>query len=162
VKKLLGLLMALYGVPAAAAAVCGDGQPMTGPYDSALIAFAEAQGITHPEAFRNIVDAVHAAPDHWLPPCYVSERQAEHQGWHRGADLWEVLPQDAIGGMFYHNYNHLLPRAHDRHWIEADLDYEGGHRGAHRLIFARDMGDDWVFYVTTDHYEHFVRVPVGQ
>jgi hypothetical protein len=157
--KSLVLGVALLAAPlhGAWAQICGEQQTVTGPYDDALLAFARAQGLAHPEAFRNVVNAIRNAPDRWLPSCYVSERQAERMGWHRGRDLWNVAPHDSIGGMFYHNWDHRLPDRYNRHWIEADLDYEGGHRGSDRLIFARNMSDEWVFYVTTDHYRSFTR-----
>jgi hypothetical protein len=48
---------------------------------------------------------------------------------------------------------------HSRQWngryVEADLDYVGGHRGTDRLIYVRNMGARWLVFVTTDHDRDF-------
>jgi ribonuclease T1 len=92
-----------------------------------------------------------------LPPKYVSKRKAREQGWRPGRDLWSVnsLRGSSIGGDRFKNREGRLP---NRPWREADLDYQGGHRGSKRLIFSRD-GER---YVTVDHYRSFVEVPACQ
>jgi hypothetical protein len=92
-----------------------------------------------------------------LPGCYLTKRAAARRGWRRGTSLWRVAPGAAIGGDHFSNREGRLPAAY--RYVEADLDYRGGHRGAKRLVFARSTKGRWRLWVTVDHYRTFVRVP---
>ncbi|MGB8181696.1 MAG: hypothetical protein WCF13_04945 [Stellaceae bacterium] len=103
---------------------------VSSPQDAALLTFAHRLDLADSDAFREIVIYVH---DHGaLPPCYLTKRAAENDGWRPGGDLWSVAAGDAIGG----------DRYSDRE---------------HRLIFVRGMGESWLIFVSVDHYRHFAR-----
>ena len=44
-----------------------------------------------------------------------------------------------------------LPDAKSRNWKECDINYEGGYRGAERIIYS----NDGLIYYTDDHYNSF-------
>jgi len=142
--------------PASAAEICGSNLHLSSPQDQALLAFAHRLDLAEPDAFRDVVDYLHA--NGRLPPCYLTKRAAESGGWRPGDDLWRIAPGDAIGGDPYSDREHRLPARWRGRYVEADLDYAGGHRGAERLIFVRGMGERWLIFVTTDHYRHFARL----
>jgi hypothetical protein len=135
----------------AAATVCAAGASLSSPQDAALVAFATRVGLRYPEAFRTLADYLHADDGRALPGCYLTKRGAEALGWRPGRDLWAVEPGAAIGGNRFWNREGKLPRRWNGRYVEADLDYVGGHRGAHRLVFVRAMGGDWLLFVSTDH-----------
>jgi len=151
----IALVVAVTPACASAADVCGTDLHLSSPQDPALLAFARRAGLADPDAFREVAIYVHAHDA--LPSCYLAKRAAEDDGWRPGGDLWLVAPGDAIGGNRYADREHRLPTAWRGHYVEADLDYAGGHRGAHRLIFVRDPGARWLIFVTVDHYRHFAR-----
>ena len=87
-----------------------------------------------------------------LPPNYITKKDAENLGWvSNKGNLWEVAPGKSIGGSKFGNYEGNLPEAKGRKYYECDIDYEGGYRGAKRIVFSND---GLVFY-TEDHYETF-------
>ena len=149
------ILLALAPACASAAEICGTELHLSSPQDAALTTFARRSGLADPDAFREVADYVHAHDA--LPPCYLTKRAAEDDGWLPGGDLWRVAPGDAIGGGRYFDREHRLPAQWRGRYVEADLDYAGGHRGTHRLIFVRGMGERWLIFVTVDHYRHFAR-----
>lgn len=87
-----------------------------------------------------------------LPDNYITKKEAQELGWdsHKG-NLHDVAPGKSIGGSHYGNYEGLLPEKEGRKYFECDLDYEGGYRGAKRLIYSND---GLIFY-TEDHYKTF-------
>lgn len=89
-----------------------------------------------------------------LPPKFVSKKEARSLGWRPGKDLWSVsaLKGSSMGGDHFKNMEGRLP---DNHWREADLDYQGGHRGGKRLIFSAGGAR----FVTVDHYRTFMEAP---
>ena len=89
-----------------------------------------------------------------LPMKFVNKQTARSRGWKPGKDLWSVnaLKGSSIGGDRFRNLEGRLP---DHKWREADLDYQGGHRGGKRLVFSRDG----VRFVTVNHYKTFTEVP---
>ena len=92
-----------------------------------------------------------------LPSNFVTKREAEALGWsNRRGNLWEVAPGCAIGGDHFGNYEGLLPDKKGRRWTECDIDFDGGYRGAKRLIYS----NDGLMYYTDDHYESFTRIVV--
>jgi hypothetical protein len=148
-------LLLLCVAPCAAAEVCGAAA-ISSPQDAALLAFARRAHLAYPEAFRGVADYLHDDGGAALPPCYLPKRAAEARGWRPGGDLWRVAPGAAIGGDRFDNREGRLPRAFNGRYVEADLDYAGGHRGADRVIFVRNMGARWLLFVTTDHDRSFL------
>lgn len=102
----------------------------------------------------NMLETLNESRNAQLPGKFVTKRQAQQTGWRPGRDLWNVpaLRFRSIGGDHFGNREGRLPRGD---WHEADLDYQGGHRGAKRLLFSRDG----LRRVTVDHYQTFVEVP---
>jgi guanyl-specific ribonuclease Sa len=102
----------------------------------------------------NMLDVLNESRNTQLPGKFVTKRQAQQTGWRPGRDLWNVpaLRFKSIGGDHFGNREGRLPRGD---WREADLDYQGGRRGAKRLLFSRDG----MRRVTVDHYQTFVEVP---
>ena len=87
-----------------------------------------------------------------LPLNYITKAKAQEMGWDpEKGNLSDVLPGMSIGGSVFGNYEGNLPRATGRRYFECDIDYEGGYRGAKRLIYSND---GLVFY-TEDHYKTF-------
>ncbi|MBY0430926.1 MAG: hypothetical protein K2Q10_07005, partial [Rhodospirillales bacterium] len=120
----------------------------------ALRTFAQAAGLNHPDAFLQVAN--HIFQFGRLPECYVTKADAQHLGWQPGSDLWKVAPGKAMGGDRFGNREKQLPFGQ---YVEADLDYSGGKRGAKRLIFARNSAGTWKQWVTVDHYVTFRPVP---
>ena len=87
-----------------------------------------------------------------LPSNFISKSKAKKAGWvaNKG-NLDQVAPGKSIGGSEFYNYEGQLPDAPGRTWTECDINYEGGFRGAERIVFSND---GLVFY-TGDHYETF-------
>ena len=87
-----------------------------------------------------------------LPVNYITKKEAQDMGWDPSkGNLSDILPGMSIGGSAFGNYEGALPRANGRRYFECDIDYEGGYRGAKRLIYSND---GLVFY-TEDHYKTF-------
>lgn len=149
-------LLAIAGAGAARAAdVCGSEVQVPEAEARVLRPFAERAGIRHVKAAIGTMSHVHATGR--LPDCYLTKRRAEERGWRPGSDLWRSAPGTAIGGDNFGNREGRLP-ARNR-YVEADLDYAGGRRGAARLVFVRDSKGRWLQWVTTDHYRSFQEVP---
>ena len=87
-----------------------------------------------------------------LPENFITKKEAEELGWdsYRG-NLWDVAPGKSIGGSYFGNYEGLLPSKKGRKYYECDIDYNGGRRGAKRIIYSND---GLIFY-TDDHYKSF-------
>lgn len=89
---------------------------------------------------------------HHLPENYITKKDAQNLGWDsKGGNLWDVAPGKSIGGSGFGNYEGLLPEQKGRKYYECDIDYEGGYRGAKRLVYSND---GLIFY-TEDHYKSF-------
>ena len=87
-----------------------------------------------------------------LPVNYITKKEAQDMGWDPSkGNLSDILPGMSIGGSAFGNYEGALPRANGRRYFECDIDYDGGYRGAKRLIYSND---GLVFY-TEDHYNSF-------
>ena len=87
-----------------------------------------------------------------LPDNYITKKEAEKLGWDsKKGNLPEVAPGKSIGGSHFGNYEGQLPEKDGRKYYECDLDYDGGYRGAERLIYSND---GLIFY-TEDHYKTF-------
>ena len=87
-----------------------------------------------------------------LPENFITKSEANEMGWDSQAgNLWEVANAYVIGGDDFGNREKLLPIKEGRKYYEADVNYEGGYRGAERLVYSND---GLIFY-TEDHYESF-------
>lgn len=88
-----------------------------------------------------------------LPKNFITKSQAESLGW-EGGPLWDYAPGKSIGGDVFSNREGLLPKKSGRTWYECDIDYDGGSRGAKRIVFS----SDGLIYYTDDHYESFTQL----
>lgn len=153
---LLALAAAAAGTGRAQAAdVCGSAVSVPADEARALRPFLDRLRLRQPRAAMGTISHVHATGR--LPDCYLTKREAEARGWRPGSDLWRAAPGAAIGGDNFGNRERLLPQRN--RYIEADLDYAGGRRGAARLVFVRGSKGRWLMWVTTDHYRSFHEVP---
>lgn len=85
-----------------------------------------------------------------LPPNYLTKSEARDLGWDSSkGNLWDVTEKGVIGGDKFSNREGNLPKDN---YFEADVNYEGGYRGAERLVYTKDGK---VIYYTGDHYENF-------
>ncbi len=90
-----------------------------------------------------------------LPSNFITKNEAKKLGWDSSkGNLWDVTDQMSIGGDRFGNYEGLLPQADGRTWKECDVNYEGGYRGAERILFS----NDGLIYYTNDHYESFTQL----
>lgn len=156
----LGITAALVWAAAAtgsvrAAEVCGSAIRVPEDQARVLRPYVERLRLRHRQAAMGTISHVHATGR--LPDCYLTKREAQDRGWRPGSDLWRVAPGHAIGGDHFGNRERRLPPRH--RYVEADLDYAGGRRGAARLVFARGTKGRWLMWVTTDHYTTFHEVP---
>lgn len=87
-----------------------------------------------------------------LPDNYLTKEEARELGWEASeGNLWEVTDEMLIGGDYFGNREGLLPEEEGRNYFEADVNYEGGYRGAERLVYS----NDGLIYYTDDHYDSF-------
>lgn len=87
-----------------------------------------------------------------LPSNYLTKREAMDLGWDSSkGNLWDVTDEGIIGGDKFGNREGLLPKENGRTYYECDVNYEGGYRGAERLVYSND---GLIFY-TKDHYKSF-------
>lgn len=87
-----------------------------------------------------------------LPSNYITKRDAQDLGWdNKKGNLDKVAPGKSIGGDKFGNYEELLPTAKGRKYFECDIDFDGGYRGAKRIIYS----NDGLIYYTEDHYKTF-------
>lgn len=87
-----------------------------------------------------------------LPQNYITKKEAQNLGWDsKKGNLQDVAPGKSIGGSHFGNYEGQLPEQEGRKYFECDLGYEGGYRGAERLIYS----NDGLIYYTGDHYKTF-------
>ena len=92
-----------------------------------------------------------------LPDNYLTKKEAQALGWDsRRGNLWDVAEGCSIGGDRFGNYEGQLPEKMGRRFTECDIGYDGGYRGAERLIFT----NDGLMYYTADHYKTFDEVQV--
>ena len=90
-----------------------------------------------------------------LPQKYISKKEAKAKGWKSLlGNLQVVLPEATIGGDLYQNKEGKLPKKIGRTWYEADVNYLGGYRNSHRLIYS----NDGLIFITYDHYLTFYEI----
>ena len=88
-----------------------------------------------------------------LPFCYMTKTEARKHGWSGGA-LNQIVPDKAIGGDVYGNYEEILPKIKGKYY-ECDIDtLTEKSRGAKRIIYDDDTKDIDIYY-TEDHYATF-------
>lgn len=87
-----------------------------------------------------------------LPSNFITKKEAQKLGWDsQKGNLDKVAMGKSIGGDRFGNYDKKLPDAKSRTWKECDINYEGGYRGAERIIYS----NDGLIYYTDDHYDSF-------
>lgn len=92
-----------------------------------------------------------------LPENYMTKKEAQKIGWVQSkGNLWSIAYGCSIGGDRFGNYEGILPDKKGRSWTECDIDFDGGYRGAQRIVFSND---DLIYY-TDDHYKSFEKVIV--
>lgn len=169
---LLMLLLALSGcseVPAASETVTPEPAPVTQPVEAETEGEPAPAPLTELEALLSEAEdyvqegGSYTAPEEVaaylhlygeLPENFITKRKATDLGWESNkGNLWEVTDEMSIGGDNFGNREGRLPDQDGRRWYECDVNYEGGYRGAERLVFSND---GLIFY-TGDHYETFVQ-----
>jgi len=90
-----------------------------------------------------------------LPGNYLTKKEASALGWDsKKGNLWDVADGMSIGGDTFGNREGLLPAAEGRKWYECDINYQGGFRGAERILFS----SDGLIYYTNDHYQSYTQL----
>jgi hypothetical protein len=90
-----------------------------------------------------------------LPNNFITKKEAKMLGWDSSkGNLHEIAPGKSIGGDIFKNRGGLLPDVPGRTWVEVDINYSQGYRGAERLIIS----NDGLMYKTLDHYKSFKRI----
>lgn len=90
-----------------------------------------------------------------LPVNFITKKEAIDLGWNsEKGNLWDVTDKMSIGGDRFGNKEGLLPNLKGRTYYECDVNYEGGFRGAERIVFSND---GLIFY-TEDHYKSFTQL----
>jgi hypothetical protein len=102
-------------------------------------------------SFQGVANYIHEYNE--LPSNYITKEEAEELGWEPGDNLWDYAPGYSIGGDVFTNSEGALPEAPGRIWYECDINYNGGHRGADRLVYS----NDGLIYGTSDHYNTFTQ-----
>lgn len=131
-----------------------------GPVEDAPVAEAAAQG-EGPEDDSLREDGFYTSKEDvalyihtfgHLPGNFLTKDKAEDLGWVSAeGNLWKVTDHMSIGGDYFGNYEKKLPQQKGRKYYECDINYNGGPRGAERIIFSND---GLIFY-TEDHYNTF-------
>lgn len=90
-----------------------------------------------------------------LPPNFITKKEAQALGWEsEKGNLWDVTDKMSIGGDVFGNREKKLPASPGRKWHECDVNYNGGYRGAERIVYS----DDGLIYYSPDHYNTFLQL----
>lgn len=90
-----------------------------------------------------------------LPDNYITKKEARELGWDsKEGNLWEVADGMSIGGDAFGNREGILPDKKGREYYECDINYDGGYRGAERIVYS----NDGLIYYTEDHYNTFTLI----
>lgn len=90
-----------------------------------------------------------------LPRNFITKNQAKDLGWEASkGNLFDVTDKMSIGGDRFFNREGLLPTKAGRTYYEADVDYNGGNRGAKRIVYS----NDGLVYYTGNHYNSFEKL----
>ena len=169
-KRLPALLLALLLSLGLLSGCGGSLAPLPSPAETGLTAVQPAQSALPlspapvPEPAETQLSEIYTSPEdvaeylvlyEHLPDNFITKNQARDLGWDSSkGNLWDVAPGMSIGGDRFGNYEGLLPDADGRRWTECDVNYEGGYRGAERIIFS----NDGLIYYTDDHYKSFTQL----
>ncbi|SFM21373.1 filamentous hemagglutinin, partial [Desulfomicrobium norvegicum] len=134
--------------------LAGLGAKIVGKFgDEAGDAWRVAGKAVHKTGFDEVTEFI--GQHGKLPDNFITKKEAKALGWDSSkGNLHEIAPGKSIGGDIYENRSGILPDAPDRTWIEVDINYDQGYRGAERLIIS----NDGLMYKTTDHYKSFQRI----
>lgn len=122
--------------------------------------------VTIPEELENKIDedGIYSSPEEVaeyihlygkLPQNFITKKEAMDLGWdNEKGNLWDVTDRTSIGGDSFGNREGLLPKSDGRKYYECDVNYEGGYRGAERIVYSND---GLIFY-TNDHYKSFEKL----
>lgn len=115
---------------------------------------AQLQSKINESELSEMLVMLNATRNRELPAKFITKNKARSAGWSPGRDLWSIkaLKGKSIGGDGFGNFENRLPKGK---WREADLDYQGGKRGAKRLVYSTDGKR----MITVNHYQTFVEVP---
>lgn len=117
------------------------------PDNSEVVEILEEGIYTNPE---DVAQYIHLYDK--LPSNYITKKDAMALGWESNkGNLWDVTDKGVIGGDRFGNREGRLPNEKGRIYYECDVNYEGGFRGAERLVYS----NDGLIYYTSDHYETF-------
>lgn len=142
------------GSTAAHATAHTTGAVQTAEEDAEAESEAEAPAAVDEDGSYNTKDdvALYLHTYGRLPQNYITKKEAQNLGWDsKKGNLQDVAPGKSIGGSHFGNYEGQLPERDGRKYFECDLGYEGGYRGAERLIYS----NDGLIYYTGDHYKTF-------
>lgn len=136
---------------------------LEGPYSEGESVVAQTvedstEAILDPEEYYYDVENVvlYLELYHELPHNYITKKEAEKMGW-QGGSVEDYMPDAAIGGDHFGNFEGKLPKRND--YFECDIDTHGyKNRGSRRLIYTLDGK----YYYTKDHYENFREVTVDE
>ena len=99
--------------------------------------------------FQGVADYIHK--NNKLPDNFITKAEATKLGWKPGEDLWKYAKNKSIGGDYFGDHEGTLPSKAGRKWTECDINYKGGNRGPHRIVFS----NDGLIFGTSDHYKTF-------
>ena len=129
--------------------------------DTAAAVQTAAETETGPDAVSVEIDGTYTSKEEvaayihkyrCLPSNFITKSEAQALGWDSSkGNLWDVAKGKSIGGDRFGNYEGYLPKAKGRVYYECDIGYEGGRRGAERIVFS----NDGLVYYTKDHYNTF-------
>lgn len=92
-----------------------------------------------------------------LPEYYIAIDALRGLGWRSGQAPDKYATGKMLFSGVFPNTEGKLPTAPGRVWYEADIDYHGGRRGGHRVLWS----NDGLMFVTYDHYATFIEVIGG-
>lgn len=158
IQKALGLLIIALLIMSLAACQTGAENDSGQPAQTTQAGENEGHSVTviqgEPYSTKDEV-AVYIKQFQALPPNYLRKQEATQLGWdNTQGNLWDVAEGMSIGGDRFGNREGLLPEAKGRQYYECDVNYQGGYRGAERIVYS---SDGLVFY-TADHYKTFTQI----
>ncbi len=89
-----------------------------------------------------------------LPGNFITKTEAKKRGWPHKGTLDKVAPGKSIGGDHFGNHEGKLPKASGLKYIECDIDYVKGNRGAKRIVYDNKGS----IYYCGDHYNTFQKL----
>ncbi len=125
-------------------------------HDRCRCKLEELKSIFAGTATKNGMDGA----DYWLkhfmvlPEYYITKTDIAINGWRWGKSPIKYAPGKMIGGDIYFNRNGHLPSEPGRIWYECDINYYGGKRNGHRILYS----NDGLIFVTYNHYRTFYEI----